>query len=64
VVLDRRENVLYLPKEAVRSYQGRRFVVVEEPDRRRRVDVKIGLLGDDRMELEEGVKEGEIVVGQ
>ena len=64
VVLDRREDVLYLPKEAVRSYQGRRFVVIEEPDRRRRVDVRIGLLGDDRMEIEEGVKEGEIVVGQ
>jgi multidrug efflux pump subunit AcrA (membrane-fusion protein) len=64
VVLDRRTNVLYLPKEAVRSYQGRRFVVVEEPDRRRRMDVRIGLLGDDRVEILEGVKEGETIVGQ
>ncbi len=64
VVLERRENVLYLPKEAVRTYQGRRFVVIEEPDRRRRADVKVGLLGDDRIELEEGVKEGETVIGQ
>ncbi len=64
VVLERRENVLFLPKEAVRTYQGRRFVVIEEPDRRRRADVKVGLLGDDRVELEEGVKDGETVVGQ
>ena len=64
VVLDRRANVLYLPKEAIRTYQGRRFVVVEEPDRRRRADVRIGLLGDERVEIEDGVGEGETIVGQ
>ena len=64
IVLEERQDVLWLPPEAIRMYQGRRFVVIEEEDRRRRVDVKIGLKSEDRLEIEEGLDEGQVVIGQ
>jgi len=64
IVLERREDVLFLPPEAIRVYQGRRFVVVREGDKRRRVDVKTGLKSDERVEIEEGLHEGQTIVGQ
>ncbi len=64
IVLEERKDVLWLPPEAIRVYQGRRFVVIEEQARRRRVDVKIGLKSEDRVEIEEGLEQGQIVIGQ
>jgi multidrug efflux pump subunit AcrA (membrane-fusion protein) len=64
IVLERKENVLYLPPEAIRVYQGRRFVVVQEGDMRRRVDVKTGLTSEERVEIEEGLRVGQTIVGQ
>ena len=64
IVLQRKENVLWLPPEAVRSFEGRRFVVVREGDRERRVTVKLGIETEERVEIVEGLKEGDVVVGQ
>jgi multidrug efflux pump subunit AcrA (membrane-fusion protein) len=64
VVLEVAEDVVFLPPEGIRLFQGRRFVVVDEGDRRRRVDVKIGLQGEDRVEIEEGLEPGQVVIGQ
>jgi multidrug efflux pump subunit AcrA (membrane-fusion protein) len=64
IILEQRQDVLYLPPEAIRVYQGRRFVVVQEGEKRQRVDVKIGLTSEERVEIEEGLREGQIVVGQ
>jgi len=64
VVLEHKENVLWLPPEAVRAFEGRRFVVVREGDRERRVTVKVGIETEDRVEILEGVKQGDLVVGQ
>ena len=64
IVLERNEDVLYLPPEALRVYQGRRFVVVQEGDKRQRIDVKTGLTSDERVEIEEGLLEGQTIVGQ
>jgi hypothetical protein len=64
VVLEHKDNVLWLPPDAVRSFEGRRFVVVREGDRERRVTVKVGIETDERVEILEGVKEGDVVVGQ
>ena len=66
VVLERKADVLYLPIAAVRTFEGRRFVVIQDSDgRQRRVDVKIGITStaDDRVEIIEGVEEGQVVVG-
>lgn len=62
--LDVREDVLWLPPEAIRTFQNRTFVVVQTSDGERVVDITIGLQTDDRVEIESGLEEGDIVVGQ
>ncbi|HEU5103070.1 MAG TPA: HlyD family efflux transporter periplasmic adaptor subunit [Roseiflexaceae bacterium] len=64
IVLEHKDNVLWLPPEAVRSFEGRRFVVVRDGDRERRVTVKTGIETEDRIEILEGLKEGDLIVGQ
>ena len=64
-ILGRRENVIWLPPQAIRNFRGRRFVVILDPGgKQRRSDVIIGLESAERMEIVDGVKEGEIVLGQ
>lgn len=64
-VLGEAQNVLWLPPLAVRTFQGRRFVVMEGQDgSRKRVDVEVGLESDDRVEIKRGVQQGDVVVGQ
>ena len=64
VVLERHADALWLPPEAIRNFDGRRFVVVQEGDNQRRVNVTIGISTDKRVEITEGLSEGQIVVGQ
>jgi len=64
VTLQHKENVLWLPPQAVRTFQGRRFVVTEEGGKQRRTDVKLGIVGPDKVEIVEGLKEGQVVIGQ
>jgi HlyD family secretion protein len=64
IVLERKENVLWLPPEAVRAFEGRRFVVVRQGDRERRVTIKVGIETEERIEILEGVKAGDVIVGQ
>jgi len=61
-VLEQKDDVLWLPPQAIRIFEGRRFVVVQEDGFQQRVDVKIGIEGEDRVEIEEGLIEGQIVV--
>jgi multidrug efflux pump subunit AcrA (membrane-fusion protein) len=64
IFLEQRDDVLWLPPAAVRTFQGRDFAVVQEGDVQRRVDVKVGLESEDRVEILEGVREGQVVVGE
>lgn len=64
VTLERKGGVLWLPPQAIRLFDGRTFVVVQEGDGQRRVDVKVGIKGEDRSEIEDGLSEGLIVIGQ
>jgi multidrug efflux pump subunit AcrA (membrane-fusion protein) len=64
IVLERKEDALWLPPDAIRSFEGRRFVVVREGDRERRVPVRIGIVTEERAEILEGLEEGDLVVGQ
>jgi len=63
VLIERSEDTLFLPPAAVRSFEGRRFVMVKEADRLRKVDVKIGIEGEDRWEILEGLEEGQVIEG-
>ena len=64
ITLKRVEDALWLPPQAVRAFEGRRFVVVKDGDRQRRQDVRVGIVSLERIEILEGLKEGDIVVGQ
>lgn len=63
VVLERKDDVLWLPPQAIRKFEGRRFVVVQEGDGQRRVDVTVGIEGEERVEIKEGLEEGLVVLG-
>lgn len=56
------ESTLWLPPQAVRVFEGRTFVVIQDGDVQRRVDVKQGIKSEDRVEILEGLTEGQIVV--
>ena len=62
IVLDHKEDVIWLPPQAIRTFEGRRFVIVQEEGFQQRVDINIGIESDDRIEIEEGLEEGQIVV--
>ena len=64
VQLEQKESVLWLPPQAIRVFDGRRFVVIQDGDIQRRVDVKVGIQTPDRVEIEDGLEEGQVVVGQ
>jgi RND family efflux transporter MFP subunit len=63
VVLEQKDSVLWLPPQAIRSFEGREFVVVQEGEYQARVDVKIGIESEDRVEILEGLEEGQVVIG-
>jgi multidrug efflux pump subunit AcrA (membrane-fusion protein) len=62
VILEKRDATLWLPPQSIRKFEGRRFVVVQDSDTQRRVDVKIGITSDDRVEILEGLEEGQVVI--
>jgi multidrug resistance efflux pump len=64
ITIDKREDVLWLPRAALRSFQGETFVYVEVGDVQRRVNVTVGLEGTDRVEIVSGLEENQIVIGQ
>ncbi|MBK8902936.1 MAG: efflux RND transporter periplasmic adaptor subunit [Anaerolineaceae bacterium] len=64
IVLEEKEDVLWLPPAAIRTFQGRTFVVIEEATGQRRADVRLGIESDARVEILEGVEVGEVVVGE
>ncbi|MBA3944011.1 MAG: efflux RND transporter periplasmic adaptor subunit [Herpetosiphonaceae bacterium] len=64
VVLERRADALWLPPAAIRSFEGRRFVVVQEGERERRVTVTLGIETPESSEIVDGLSAGMTVVGQ
>ncbi len=63
VELEKKEDALWLPPQAIRTFEGRTFVLIQEGDVQRRVDVSLGIRGDDRVEILEGLTEGQVVIG-
>ena len=59
IVVARKPSALWLPPQAIRNFQGRRFVVVKDADGERRADVKLGIQSDDRVEVLSGVRPGD-----
>jgi len=63
VEVERRDNVLWISPAALRSFQGRDFVFIIDNGVQRRVDIQLGLRSDERVEIVEGLVEGQTVVG-
>jgi len=63
VVIEERDDVLWLPQSAIRQFSGRNFIVVRNEGVQQRVDVRLGLEGDGRVEILEGADEGQTVIG-
>ncbi len=63
ILLEQKDDVLWLPPAALRSFQGRDFVVIQDGDQQWRADVHLGLESEERIEILEGVEEGQVVVG-
>lgn len=64
IKVDARQDVLWLPPAAIRSFQGQDFVFVESGGIQRRVNVVLGLKANDRVEIVSGLEEGQRVIGQ
>lgn len=65
ITLEEKDGVLWLPPAAIRTFQGRNFVVVQdEAGNQRRLDVRLGIESEDRVEILEGLEEGQVIVGE
>lgn len=62
LILEHKEDVLWLPLQTVREFEGRYFVIAREGDVERRVDVGVGIVDQDRIEITEGLTEGQVVI--
>lgn len=58
-----REDVLWLPPEAIRGFNGSSFVIVVEGGETRRVDVEVGVTTEDQVEVTGSLAVGDQVVG-
>ncbi len=61
VVIERKDDALWLPPQALRAFEGRRFVVVQDEEGLRRVDVQVGVEGSEAVEIVSGLVEGQVV---
>ncbi len=55
---------MLLPPSAIREYKGLMFVIVQDGDKRRRVEInKVGLKSSDKWEIEGDLQVGDQVQG-
>jgi len=62
IVLEEKDDILWLPPGAIRTFQGRQFVIVQDGGSQRRVDIELGIESQDRIEILKGLEEGQVVV--
>jgi RND family efflux transporter MFP subunit len=62
VIIQNKKGTLWVPPQAVRTFEGRTFAVVQDGNVQRRVDVKVGIQNEDQVEILEGLTEGQVVV--
>jgi multidrug resistance efflux pump len=62
VELERSVDTLWLPPQAVRTFEGRSFVVIQEGGVQRRLDVRVGIRSTERLEILDGLAEGQLVI--
>ena len=63
VLLANKQGTLWLPPDAIRQAGGRTFVIINSDSGPSRVDIEIGLITRDRVEILSGLTEGQVVLG-
>jgi macrolide-specific efflux system membrane fusion protein len=64
VQLANKAGILWLPPAAIREVGGRTFVIVNEANGPKRIDIEVGLKTADKLEIISGLTEGQVVTGQ
>ena len=62
LVLDRREDTIVVPRNLVRNYMGRKYVLILEDGLKKERDVEIGLETSTEVEVVKGLEEGEVII--
>jgi multidrug efflux pump subunit AcrA (membrane-fusion protein) len=62
IILGRKTDALFLPPAAIRTVRDRSNVTVRTSDQDKRVDVVIGIVTPDKVEIISGLKEGDVVL--
>jgi len=63
VQLASKQDILWLPPDAIRKAGGRTFVIINSDTGPKRVDIEIGLQTRDMVEIVSGLSEGQVVLG-
>lgn len=63
VQLASKQDILWLPPDAIRKAGGRTFVIINSETGPKRVDIEIGLQTRDTVEIISGLTEGQVVLG-
>ena len=62
IVLEETDDALWLPPDAIRTFQSSEFVIVQDDGQQRRVDVELGIQTQDQVEILRGLQEGQLVI--
>lgn len=62
LVMERADDVIVIPRVALRSYNGRNFVRILDGDTRKEVDVQRGMQTATQVEIVQGLKEGQLLI--
>jgi hypothetical protein len=62
ILVDRRENVLYVPVQAILEYNGKQHVTKKVGDRFERLEVEVGVSNEKFVQVTKGLAEGDLVV--
>ncbi|WP_336744189.1 efflux RND transporter periplasmic adaptor subunit [Paenibacillus sp. y28] len=62
VNLEKRENVIVIPRAGLRSYMGRDYVQVLEGESRKEIDVEKGIVAAREVEIRKGISEGQKII--
>ncbi|MBN1872948.1 MAG: efflux RND transporter periplasmic adaptor subunit [Anaerolineae bacterium] len=63
LVLEEKDDVLWLPSEVIRTYQGSAFIILLDGEYQRRVNVELGIEGPERVEITQGLEENQVILG-
>ncbi len=62
IILDSKNDVLYIPSSAIQNSDGQNYVRVLKNGKEQEVNIEIGLTSDTQTEITSGLKEGDIVI--